>query len=86
MASSTASSPRSAVSPRSALCWDLEARTALEGAESVRIGPALLFERLWQETGIGPVLHRLLEHRKFEFDVERAIFLTVLHRLFSPGQ
>jgi len=60
-------------------------RTATEGAESVRIGPALLFERLWQETGIGPVLHRLLEHRAFEFDVERAIFLTVLHRLFSSG-
>ena len=60
-------------------------RTALEGAESVRVGPALLFERLWQETGIGPVLSRLLEHRKFEFDIERAVFLTVLHRLFSPG-
>ena len=23
--------------------------------------------------------------RSFEFDVERAIFLTVLHRLFAPG-
>jgi len=27
----------------------------------------------------------LLVHRKFEFDVERAIFLTVLHRLFVSG-
>ncbi|MEX2531016.1 MAG: hypothetical protein WD960_09605 [Gemmatimonadota bacterium] len=34
---------------------------------------------------IRAVLARLLRKRKFEFDVERAIFLTVLHRLFSPG-
>ena len=60
-------------------------RTAREGAETVRIGPALLFERLWEESGIGGVLERLLLGRKFEFDVERAVFLTVLHRLFSPG-
>ena len=60
-------------------------RAAQEGADAVRIGPALLFERLWEETGIRRVLAGLLEPRKFEFDVERAIFLTVLHRLFSPG-
>ncbi len=49
------------------------------------IGPALVFERLWQETGCRQVIHRLLEGRKFEFPVERAIFLTVLHRLFPSG-
>lgn len=62
-----------------------KSRAAQEGAVAVRIGPALLFERLWEETGIRRVLVRLLEGRKFGFDVERAIFLTVLHRLFSPG-
>src|SRR5271155_5591241 len=45
------------------------------------IGPALLFERLWQETGCRHVLDRLLAGRHFEFPVERAVFLTVLHRL-----
>jgi len=60
-------------------------RTAREGAETVRIGPSLLFERLWEESGIRSVLGGLLKGRKFEFDVERAVFLTVLHRLFSPG-
>lgn len=60
-------------------------RTAREGAETVRIGPARLFERLWEESAIGPVLRRALEDRRFEFDVERAIFLTVLHRLFASG-
>jgi hypothetical protein len=27
----------------------------------------------------------MLKHRRFEFSIERAIFLTVLHRLFAPG-
>ena len=52
---------------------------------STRIGPALIFERLWQACSIDTVLTALLEGRRFEFSVERAIFLTVLHRLFAPG-
>ena len=50
-----------------------------------RIGPALIFERLWQQTGCQKAIEQLLEGRRFECDVERAIFLTVLHRLFVPG-
>src|SRR5919206_35341 len=50
-----------------------------------RIGPALIFQRLWQLTGCQRVIEQLLGGRHFEFDVERAIFLTVLHRLFAPG-
>jgi hypothetical protein len=50
-----------------------------------RIGPALIFQRLWQETGCQRVIERLLAGRRFEFDVERAVFLTVLHRLFASG-
>jgi transposase len=53
--------------------------------EAVRIGPALIFERLWQQTGIGEVLGKLLAGRRFEFDVDRAIFMTVLHRLMVCG-
>jgi hypothetical protein len=52
---------------------------------SARIGPALIFHRLWQSCSIDQVLTALLEGRRFEFSVERAIFLTVLHRLFAPG-
>ena len=52
---------------------------------SARIGPALIFQRLWQACSIDKVLAALLEARRFEFSVERAIFLTVLHRLFAPG-
>ena len=50
-----------------------------------RIGPALIFERLWEELGINIVLRDLVKKRKFEFSSERAIFLTVLNRLFDPG-
>jgi hypothetical protein len=53
---------------------------------SVRhIGPALVFQRLWEATGCRHVVEQLLRGRRFEFPLERAIFLTVLHRLFDPG-
>jgi len=50
-----------------------------------RIGPGLIFERLWQETGCQQVVNQLLDGRAFEFPVERAVFLTVLHRLCASG-
>jgi transposase len=54
-------------------------------ADAKKIGPALICERIWKELEIGKIIRRLLAERKFEFDVERAIFLTVLHRLFVSG-
>ena len=49
------------------------------------IGPDLVFGRLWQETGCAEVLRRHLTDRHFGFDVERAVYLTVLHRLMVSG-
>jgi len=54
-------------------------------ADAVKIGPPIIFERLWKETGIHKAIKSLLQDRRFEFDVERAIFLTVLHRLMVSG-
>jgi len=54
-------------------------------ASAKKIGPALILERLWEELAIKKVLQGLLSERKFEFGVERALFLTVLHRLFVSG-
>jgi hypothetical protein len=54
-------------------------------ASAKKIGPALILERLWEELAIKKVIQGLLSQRKFEFDVERALFLTVLHRLFVSG-
>jgi DDE family transposase len=50
-----------------------------------RIGPALAFERVWQETGCQAVIERLASERNHEFSLERAAFLTVLHRLVCGG-
>jgi transposase len=50
-----------------------------------RIGPPLIFERLWHDIGCRDVLRELLDGRRFEFNVERAVFLTVLHRLCATG-
>ncbi len=50
-----------------------------------RLGPTLIFERLWRETGCQHVLAELLARRHFDFPVERAVFLTVLHRLCATG-
>ena len=54
-------------------------------AVAQKIGPALIFQRLWDELHIGTAITAELKDRKFEFDMERAIFLTVLHRLFAAG-
>ena len=50
-----------------------------------RVGAGLIFERLWTESGCREELRSLLKGRSFLFDVERAVFLTVLSRLFHPG-
>jgi len=50
-----------------------------------RIGGPLLFGRLWERLGIPEVLGRLLTDRGFEVTVERAVFASVLHRLFVSG-
>lgn len=54
-------------------------------AQSVAIGPSLIFERLWNELGLPGIIHSMTGHRKFSFNVERAVFLTVMHRLFASG-
>ena len=57
----------------------------LIGMTCRRIGPPLLFGRLWEATGCKAVIDALLEDRGFEFPVERAIFTSVLHRLMVSG-
>jgi hypothetical protein len=70
---------------RSVLLLSAHAQGRLPIIRNRRIGPALIFERLWQQTGCRRVIDQLLGPRRFEFDVERAVFLTVLHRLFDSG-
>src|SRR5262249_22289763 len=70
---------------QSVLLLSAHAQGQLPTVTTRRIGPALVFHRLWQQTGCQRVIERLLNGRHFGFDVERAIFLTALHRLFAPG-
>ena len=64
---------------------DAHAAGEIEPVAIHRIGPDLVFARLWKESGIPEVLRSILKERQYEFDVERAIYLTVLHRLFASG-
>jgi hypothetical protein len=50
-----------------------------------RIGPDLVLARLWERLGLPDLLNRLLAGRQYGFAVERAIYFTVLSRLFFPG-
>ena len=70
---------------QSVLLLSAHAQGQLPTITTRRIGPALIFQRLWQQTGCQRVIEQLLDGRRFECDVERAVFLTVLHRLFDPG-
>ncbi len=70
---------------RSVLVLSEHAQGRLPTISIRHIGPALVFQRLWQLTGCQHVIQQLLKGRRFEFSIERAVFLTVLHRLFDPG-
>jgi len=57
----------------------------LEAVSTRRIGAPLVFERLWAESGYQSVINELLAGRQFAFPVERAVFVSVLHRLMVSG-
>jgi transposase len=48
-------------------------------------GPALIFDRLWEELGLKDLLSRLAERKRFEFSFERMVFAQALQRLLEPG-
>jgi transposase len=52
---------------------------------ALTIGPVLAFQRLWQRLKLDRILKELLRQRHFGFDVERAVFLSVLHRICCGG-
>ena len=64
---------------------DAHAAGETEPVSIMKIGPELVFGRLWQEMGIAEIISRLAAKRRYGFDLERAVYLTVLHRLFASG-
>ena len=64
---------------------DAHAAGESEPVSIIKIGPELVFGRLWQDMGIGELISQLTGQRHFGFNLERAVYLTVLHRLFGSG-
>jgi transposase len=64
---------------------DAHAAGQTEPVQVQRVGPDLVFGRLWETLELGTILKRALAGRRYEFDVERAVYLTVVHRLFASG-
>lgn len=58
---------------------------SLNELSKLKIGGSLIFERIWKETGCFDIIRSLSQESKIQFNVERAIFTTVLHRLFVSG-
>lgn len=64
---------------------DAHREGSVRALSSLSIGPSLVFQRIWHELGIDGILREQLLASRCRFSIERAIFLTVLHRLFDPG-
>ena len=64
---------------------DAHAAGQTEAVQVQRVGPDLVFGRLWETLQLGTIIKRALQARHYEFDVERALYLTVVHRLFASG-
>jgi len=47
-------------------------------------GTCLVFEKLWKNLGLDCIIHELADQSNFQFDVERAVFASVLNRLVNP--
>ena len=48
-------------------------------------GDLYVLEQLWRRLGIGAVIHEVCGGRKFDFDVERALFALVANRACAPS-
>ena len=64
---------------------DAHAAGQTEAVQVQRVGPDLVFGRLWETLQLGTIIKRALQSRHYGFDVERALYLTVVHRLFASG-
>jgi hypothetical protein len=48
-------------------------------------GDLYVLEHLWRRLGVGEVIGEVLGRRRFEFDVERALFAMVANRALAPS-
>lgn len=57
----------------------------LESGPIARIGPDAVFSRLWDELGMRAAIRDTAAKGKQKFDIERAAYLDVAHRLMESG-
>src|SRR5215469_9198743 len=53
--------------------------------EAYSYGDLYVLEQLWRRLGVGEVIGEVLGKRRFEFDVERALFAMVANRALAPS-
>ncbi len=63
----------------------LKARDELIADWSKEYGPIIIFRRLWEKLGLGKLLSRFAEKRKYQFDPSEAVFSMVCNHLMAPG-
>lgn len=64
---------------------DAHAAWETEAVRVTKVGPDLVFGRLWESVGLAGIVRDVAGVRRHGFDLERAVYLTVLHRLFASG-
>jgi len=64
---------------------DAHAKGEVKPVSIRKAGANLVFGRLWKSMGFSEIVRQLARKRKIEFDLERAVYLTVLHRLMVSG-
>ncbi|MFZ4777236.1 MAG: hypothetical protein ACOYM3_17855, partial [Terrimicrobiaceae bacterium] len=65
---------------------DAHAAGEAEPVSVRKIGADLVFGRLWKSMGMGEILGELAGKRRHEFDLERAVYLTVFAPVVRLGQ
>ncbi|MCP5004269.1 MAG: IS1634 family transposase, partial [Planctomycetes bacterium] len=64
---------------------DASKRSKTDSGKDKKIGIPMIFDRLWRLVGIKTVVDDMLLDRRHKFSLERAIFVTVLHRIVVSG-
>ena len=52
--------------------------------EALEFGPKIIFERIWSDLGLGKIINKLQRKTKHQFNLEQALFSSVLNRIVEP--
>lgn len=52
--------------------------------EALEFGPKIIFERIWSDLGLDKIINKLQRKTKHQFNLEQALFSSVLNRIVEP--